>query len=472
MAQKTECRPGTRNAYSSRLACRTRKGICMHTKMKPQIILKKAAGLLKKRTQTQNCTGSAKIRQGTALLCAVAIFFTSVLHVLSPGLVLAAGTGGIKGSNLPAGYVTESQMELANAWPDMNESALYNVMRKAQNRQRVTIAFIGGSITKGTMSFGSRDRSLRKKLTYVDFCRDWWSKKFPKADLRLINAGIGATDSYLGVHRVQQDVLDKKPDLVIVEFAVNDSKTAEHKQAYENLVRKILDSETKPAVLLLFMSKMNGQSCQLQQAQIGMHYNLPMLSYGNVINDMVSKGIYTMDELSGDGIHPSALGYAVAGEILVRYFDQINEKSMGQVIRKKPSAKYVTAKKYNNAKLLSCKDITIRKMGTFEEYTQNSTFPDSLTSKKGNGDLTFTVNCKNIGLLFSAQLKGGGKFDVYVDGKKAATINADNSAGRKSKPEAVACYSSKTKKNHTVRIVRNKKSFGKQLTIYGILISD
>ena len=290
MAQKTECRPGTRNAYSSRLACRTRKGICMHTKMKPQIILKKAAGLLKKRTQTQNCTGSAKIRQGTALLCAVAIFFTSVLHVLSPGLVLAAGTGGIKGSNLPAGYVTESQMELANAWPDMNESALYNVMRKAQNRQRVTIAFIGGSITKGTMSFGSRDRSLRKKLTYVDFCRDWWSKKFPKADLRLINAGIGATDSYLGVHRVQQDVLDKKPDLVIVEFAVNDSKTAEHKQAYENLVRKILDSETKPAVLLLFMSKMNGQSCQLQQAQIGMHYNLPMLSYGNVINDMVKIG--------------------------------------------------------------------------------------------------------------------------------------------------------------------------------------
>ena len=260
-----------------------------------------------------------------ARLCSILILSAIFLQTFTayPQSAYARGTGGIKGNNLPAGYVTDRQMKLANPWTGTNETPLFDVMRKAQNGQKVTIAFIGGSITKGTMSNGTRDKSMNKKLTYVDYFADWWYKKFPRADLRFINAGISATDSYLGVHRVQKDVLDKKPDLVVVEFAVNDKKTAYHKQAYENLIRKILGSPTKPAVMLLFMAKLNGWSCQLQQSEIGRHYHLPMLSYGNVMKDMIQQGIYTMEELSGDAIHPSALGYAVVGEILVRYLEEI-----------------------------------------------------------------------------------------------------------------------------------------------------
>lgn len=385
----------------------------------------------------------------------------------------AAGTGGIKGNNLPAGYVTEQQMKLANPWSGTNEMPLYNVMRKAQSGQRVTIALIGGSITKGTMSKGTRDESMSKKLTYFDYFTNWWYKKFPKADLLFVNAGISATDSYLGVHRLQKDVLDRKPDLVLVEFAVNDKKTAYHRQAYENLVRKILDSSTKPAVMLLFMSKLNGWSCQLQQAKIGSHYHLPMLSYTNVMKDMIAKGIYTMEELSGDAIHPSALGSAVIGEILVRYLDSIQKKSLGQVSYKKTPDTYVTSKKYGSAKVLSCKEIKIQRMGTFARSSKSKIFPDNLTTASGNGDLTFTVTGKNIGILFAQQINGrGGQFDVYVDGKKTAQIDADNSGGRHNKPGSVPCYSSNTKKTHTVRIVRNKKSSGQALTIYGVLVSN
>lgn len=410
-----------------------------------------------------------------AWLCTVAVLVTAVLPLLpaEPFVAYAAGTGGIKGNILPAGYVTERQMKLANPWTGTNESPLYNVMRKAQSGQKVTIAFIGGSITKGTMSQGTRDASMNKKLTYVDYFTNWWYKKFPRADLRFVNAGISATDSYLGVHRVQKDVLDKKPDLVVVEFAVNDKKTAYHKQSYENLIRKILDSSSKPAVMLLFMAKLNGWSCQLQQSQIGKHYNLPMLSYGNVMMDMMNQGIYTMEELSGDAIHPSALGYAVVGEILVRYLDSIQEKSLGQVAYKKPPASYVTSKKYGSAKVLTCKDIKIQKMGTFEESSKSNIFKNNLTSASGNGGLTFTVTGKNIGLVFAQQINGrGGQFDVYVDGKKTATIDADNTGGRHSKPGSVPCYSSNTKKTHTIRIVRSKKSSGHALTIFAVLVSN
>lgn len=417
----------------------------------------------------------AKAKYLLSKICAIVILCTAVLQTLPVSLTTAyaRGTGGIKGNNLPAGYVTQEQMKLASPWSGTNEMPLYNVMRKAGIGQKITIAFIGGSITKGTMSRGTRDDSMNKKLTYVDYFTNWWYKTFPKADLRFVNAGISATDSYLGVHRVQKDVLDKKPDLVVVEFAVNDKKTAYHKQAYENLIRKIMDSSSKPAVMLLFMAKLNGWSCQIQQAEIGRHYHLPMLSYGNVMKDMIHKGIYTMEELSGDAIHPSALGYAVVGEILVRYLDSIQQKALGQAAYKKAPNSYVTSKKYASAKVLTCEDIRIQKMGTFEKSSKSKIFPNNLTSAKGNGDLTFTVTGKSIGLVFAQQINGrGGQFDVYVDGKKTALIDADNSGGRHNKPGSVPCYSSNTKKTHTVRIVRNSKSKGHALTIYAVLVSN
>lgn len=364
-------------------------------------------------------------------------------------------------------------MKLASPWKNINDGPLYNVMRKAQSGQKITIAFIGGSITRGTMSKGTRDSSMNKKLNYVDYFSNWWYKKFPRADLRFINAGISATDSYLGVHRVQKDVLSKKPDLVIVEFAVNDKETAYHKQAYENLIRKILNADSKPAVMLLFMAKLNGWSCQMQQAQIGVHYKLPMLSYSNVMMDMIRNGIYTIEELSGDGIHPSALGYAVAGEILVRYLEQVYKKTSAQAVFGKVPGSYVTSKKYSSAKILTCKDITIKKMGTFEETQKSRTFKNNLTSSSGNGDLTFTVTSKNIGIIYARQINGkGGQFDVYVDGKKTAAIDADHSAGRTNNAGTIPCYSSNTKKTRTVRIVRSKKSTGNALTIYGVLVSN
>ena len=55
-------------------------------------------------------------------------------------------------------------------------------------------------------------------------------------------AGIGGTNSYLGVHRVDEHLLAYKPDVVIVEFSVNDTDKTMNKYSYDSLVRKILSS--------------------------------------------------------------------------------------------------------------------------------------------------------------------------------------------------------------------------------------
>lgn len=54
---------------------------------------------------------------------------------------------------------------------------------------------------------------------------DWLKQQYSNVQFTSINSGIGGTGSDLGVFRTERDVLQYHPDLVFVEFAVNDAKT-------------------------------------------------------------------------------------------------------------------------------------------------------------------------------------------------------------------------------------------------------
>ena len=85
---------------------------------------------------------------------------------------------------------------------------LDNVITKLTDGQEVRIAYFGGSITAAN---GWRPQTL-----------EWFRQTWPQATVVEINAAIGGTGSDLGVFRCAQDVLAHDPDLIFVEFAVND----------------------------------------------------------------------------------------------------------------------------------------------------------------------------------------------------------------------------------------------------------
>lgn len=85
---------------------------------------------------------------------------------------------------------------------------LPNCLAKLERGEAVRIAYLGGSITAQD---GWRPKTLK-----------WFQEQYPKAQVSEINAAIGGTGSDLGVFRLRQDVLAHQPDLLFVEFAVND----------------------------------------------------------------------------------------------------------------------------------------------------------------------------------------------------------------------------------------------------------
>lgn len=90
------------------------------------------------------------------------------------------------------------------------------------------VAF-GDSITEGygvTRNFVS---ILCEKIT----------KAYPSLDLKPVNAGMSGDNSRDGLYRLERDVLECNPDLVTVNFGVNDAFSGISVSQYEDNLRKI-----------------------------------------------------------------------------------------------------------------------------------------------------------------------------------------------------------------------------------------
>ena len=69
-------------------------------------------------------------------------------------------------------------------------------------------------------------------------------ERYPDAHFKFIDAAIGGTDSGLGIFRLERDVMPCKPDIVFVEWLVNDGERKADDDcscSYEGIVRHILE---------------------------------------------------------------------------------------------------------------------------------------------------------------------------------------------------------------------------------------
>lgn len=373
----------------------------------------------------------------------------------------------------PTEYVSDDLYASADQWDSCDDAALAAVMRKAEAGEPVTIACIGGSITQGTISNGSDDSGVADKKCYADLFFSWWEQTFPGTEFTFINAGIGATDSYIGVHRVQRDVLDHQPDLVLVEFSVNDADSPTYKTTYDNLVRRILLADNHPAAMLLFMGQTNGATAQGSHVLVGFNYKLPMISYASLIQDMMTQGAYTAEQLSGDEVHPSALGHAVTGEILWKYLNAVYAQRSELPEPQEFSAEPVTKERYLNASILDSETVVPTEYGSFEESSRFQPFPNDWTCESGEGGIVFEADFQRLGILYHRTVDGlSGQFDVFVDGECVSTLNADFSGGWGNCAEAREVYAGESVEHHTVEIRKSPDSTGDVFTILGLMAAQ
>lgn len=365
------------------------------------------------------------------------------------------------GMEIPADseYVIENgltdRMKVLSTYVKGNQGRLARVFKKAQAGEKITVAYLGGSITQGS-SAGDKD-------CYARLTTDWLIAQFPDAEIEYVRAGIGATGSYIGIHRANRDILSKNPDLVFIDFSVND--TTEHTErninSYDSLIRKLWNHETKPAVVTIAMTQEDGTSFQEYHSDICVAYDIPMISYREAILDVINNGHIIWDDISDDNIHPNVPGHKVLTEMITAYLQGVidNLDAIDSESESDLSVPF-TENKYENADILTPETTTpVDATGWTTESAIWGNFGGTWTVRSNDGTfdgvspLKFEVEAKNIGIFYGRLTSKGGKFDVVVDGQVAKTINSDFTGGWGNYVEAEEVISFPETGKHTVEIV-------------------
>jgi lysophospholipase L1-like esterase len=203
------------------------------------------------------------------------------------------------------------------------------VMAKARRGEEICVAAIGGSITAGGL------QTKDPKNRYVARVAAWFTQTFPQAKVRFVNAGIGGTNSLYGAMRVQRDVLSKQPDLVIVEYAVNDNHPVPmFWSTYEGVLRQILREPQQPAVVQLFFMQRKGENAQETQHMLGRHYDLPMVSFRDAWWPELYSGRVRWETMYADVVHPNDTGHILASELLIALLQRVKDQPAPAAVRK------------------------------------------------------------------------------------------------------------------------------------------
>ena len=308
-----------------------------------------------------------------------------------------------------------------------NNQRLLDAIEKAENGEDVTIVYLGGSITQG-------DGASNSDNCYANLSFNMFTEKFASdpSKMHYVNAGIGATTSTLGILRSGRDVISKNPDIVFVEYAANDGTDYNNQLAYESLVTRLLESESKPAVILIFTVFDNGTSAQPNMEKIGAAYDLGMISVGDAINPEIEAGNMTFaGDYAADYVHPNDKGHQMICDFLEYYFDNViaTEKSPEYVI---PDT-VVVSRALANLENIGADSDKITSLGSFEEGSYNYfSYIRCLQRKPGtdNAPLTFTAEFTR--LLVAVRQNNDeslGSAEIWIDGEKVEEVSNYLSTG-------------------------------------------
>jgi len=250
---------------------------------------------------------------------------------------------------------------------DINElqvrGGLSSFFYKLQHRDSVKVAYFGGSITDAAS--GWRDQTT-----------EWLKAKYPKCHMEQKNAALPGTGSDFGVFRTDKDVISFKPDLVFVEFAVNDFSAApdEVSKSMEGIVRKIRKALPTCEICFVYTIHYDMEKSLADghlpvsattMEKVAEHYGITSIFLAAEILKFEKKGNFVwkgkIEENPGkfvfspDGVHPySKTGHKLYTETIIRCFQKMEAASK---LQKRRLIKPLNKDNYEQATMIPISEV-------------------------------------------------------------------------------------------------------------------
>lgn len=235
----------------------------------------------------------------------------------------------------------------------------------------MNIAIIGGSITEGA-------GASSYKNTYVYKLEQYFKEKYKNAVIK--NLGAGGTASQFGLFRLKRDLGDFKPDVIFIEFAVNDRIYSAYDSSiyFEGLARECLKITDK-IIVIDFPTGM-GDSCTSIHKKIAYYYNMPVIDVQDEVWKKIGCQEFRWPHISIDNLHPNDKGHNLYYEIIRDALEKINLQELKLTFDSKMLMQYT----FNNPKIAPYSELEFYG-GHWREESFN------LNNKFNNGAVTDTI---------------------------------------------------------------------------------
>ncbi len=314
---------------------------------------------------------------------------------------------------------------------------LKNLMKRAANGESLVIGFLGGSITQGSLS-------STPKTCYAYLVYEWWKKSFPNAAFSFVNGGIGGTTSHYGGARAWKDVLCYRPDIVTVDFSVNDDANEFFEETYEGMLRRLLAAPSAPAVVVLnnvFYD--TGKNAQDYHNRIADHYGIPHVSIKDTVYPDVESGKIVRADITPDNLHPNDKGHRLVADEICKLLDSIKaemeeETIAGENIEGKSTKTEasvllpapLTENAYEHSRLIQIQDNEAILDGflvdPIEKKGMLDIFKNGWTAAHTNDKISFEIECSCLAVQYRKSVQQPvPKAKAVIDGDEAHAVILD-----------------------------------------------
>ncbi len=294
---------------------------------------------------------------------------------------------------------------------------LDNTLYKLKNNKELTIGFFGGSITEGA---GASDAS---RTSWRGSVMRWFRERYPDHEIREIQAAIGGTGSSLGIFRCERDLLSKKPDLVFMEYSVNDG-LGDYDTIMtdsETIVRKIYASDPHTDIVYVHTTTKylsdhiasGGEYTARSAHSAVMHrYGIPQTDVGEILRSKVTSSGGDWKTLTTDTVHPNDDGYAVYTGAITKFLADMLDKAE-PVLSEKVLPEQLSRPLRLDARLVDASEGELSGFGVVRE-TMCGRYDGYIEGEPG-ASLTYEFEGRRVG-LYLMLAKDSGDLLWSVDG--------------------------------------------------------
>ncbi len=181
-----------------------------------------------------------------------------------------------------------------------------------KKEKELRIAFLGGSLTKG--------ERVKKDKCFVSL----FEKKIPAVlgtawQTEVLRYGESGTMSANGLFKIK-NLINEKPDLVFVDYAMNDTGDRYLCEATEGICYQLLEAGIG-VVILLFRNE-DEHCTRGAMERVAAHYQIPAYDIGENIVSRFREGSLTWQEYAQDYVHPTEYGHEIIADYLLSLFEK------------------------------------------------------------------------------------------------------------------------------------------------------